>query len=143
MHNFKVGDVVERLDDVFLHLVGPGPHVVTGVDTTGRLQINDWCGWCGITHPWCAEYFTLVEAGDDELPPAPESVRYNDEYPDRTIYEQTWLDVKRNTHRIYLESGQYGTSRGVGMEISPEAALQLAHDLNRMAMEIRRKEKQG
>lgn len=32
-------------------------------------------------YPWYSNNFVLVES--DELPPAPESVLYNDEYPDR------------------------------------------------------------
>lgn len=76
MVNFKVGDVVERLDDGFLQqLVGPGPYIVTGVNTTGWLQINGWCDRAGNEYPWYAKYFTLVDGGDDELPPAPERVR--------------------------------------------------------------------
>lgn len=139
MVNFKVGDAVKRV----YNYDAPGGlpvgevGIVSVLRGTGFVEIEGYGGWLHNT-----ENLESV-TWDDELPPAPESVRYNDEYPDRTAYEQTWLDVKRRTHRIYLESGQYGTSRGVGMEISPEAALQLAHDLNRMAMEIKRKEKQG
>lgn len=143
MHNFKAGD--EAI------LVSVEPHWKVQVGTKVRIH-KPTVGGAGpgyyvelSTQPGSTRYYAEHRLGpvDDPLPPAPESVRYNDEYPDRTVYEQTWLDVKRKTHRIYLESGQYGTSHGVGMEISPEAALQLAHDLNRMAMEIKRKEKQG
>lgn len=139
MVNFKVGDAVKRVRGCGISAGLPAGKVgiVSVLRGTGFVEIEGYGGWLHNT-----ENLELV-TWDDELPPAPESVRYNDEYPDRTAYEQTWLDVKRRTHRIYLESGQYGTSRGVGMEISPEAALQLAHDLNRMAMEIKRKEKQG
>lgn len=80
---------------------------------------------------------------DDPLPPAPESVRYNDEYAIPGIYKTTWLDVKRDPHHVYLETGQYDTDHGVGMVLGPDAALQLAHDLNRMANEIKRKEKRN
>lgn len=137
MVNFKVGDAVKRVYNCGVPAGLPAGKVglVSVLRGTGFVEIEGYGGWLHNT-----ENLELV-TWDDELPPAPESVRYNDEYPDRTAYEQTWLDVKRCTHRIYLESGQYGTSRGVGMEISPEAALQLAHDLRRMAMEIKRKEK--
>lgn len=146
MNNFKIGDVVERRDSHnsggFLRTIGPGPYVVTAVSSAGGwLCINSWDDGGRDRHPWPAKRFNLVTEQDDPLPPAPESVRYNDDYPDRTAYKQTWLDIKRCTHRIYLESGQYGTGHGVGMEITPDAALQLAHDLTRMAMEIKRKEK--
>lgn len=89
-----------------------------------------------------AVLFTPLIEQDDPLPPAPESVRYNDEYYHRSTYKQTWLDVKQDPSQIYIETGQYGEYKGVGIVLSPDAALQLAHDLTRMAMEIKRKEKQ-
>ncbi|QHJ80658.1 MAG: hypothetical protein [Caudoviricetes sp.] len=144
MNNFKIGDVVERLDDDFLSLVGPGPHVVTGVGTYGWLQINDWCDRSGNTHPWSPQYFTLVDGGDDELPPAPESVRYNegtDAYP---------LEVKSlEANPYYPRRIRIGILCGTSdvshkyHAVDPDTALQLAHDLTRMAMEIKRKEKQN
>lgn len=77
MGNFKIGDVVKRrLDAGFLHTVGPEPHVVTGVDANGWLQINHWWGWSGHAYPWSPQYFTLVDGVDDELPPAPENGLY-------------------------------------------------------------------
>ncbi len=87
--------------------------------------------------------FTPLIEQDDPLPPAPESVRYNDEYFNRLAYKQTWMDVKQDHNQIYIETGQYGEYKGVGMVLNPDSALQLAHDLNRMAMEIKRKEKQN
>lgn len=90
-----------------------------------------------------AVLFTPLIEQDDPLPPAPGSVRYNDEYPYRSAYKQTWLDVKQDDNQVYIETGQYGESKGVGMVLSADAALQLAHDLNRMANEIKRKEKQN
>lgn len=146
MSKFKVGDVVERTgrdSNLWLDFTAAdaGPYVVTNT-TVGWIQINGYKGSNGCnTHPFEADKFKLVEQ-DDPLPPAPESVRYNDEYPDRFAYKQTWLDVKQDHNQVYIETGQYGEYNGVGMVLSPDAALQLAHDLNRMANEIKRKEKQ-
>ena len=137
MVNFKIGDTVERVEAGAGGLRAGERGIVTGFGF-GYVLIAGKGSW---KHALCT--LRLVDEQDDPLPPAPESARYNDEYPDRTAYKQTWLDVKRCTPRIYLEAGQYGTGHGVGMEISPEAALQLAHDLRRMAMEIKRKEKQN
>lgn len=144
MSNFKIGDVVKRLDAGFLHHVGPEPHVVTGVTTDGWLQVNHWRGLSGQEYPWYAKYFTLVDGGDDELPPAPESVLYNarsdkgcnlevaslkaNEYYDARIRIGVWNNC--------------GAKQGKVTCLTPDAALQLAHDLRRMAMEIKRKEKQ-
>lgn len=133
MSNFKIGDVVERLDANFLRLVGPGPHVVTGVGTYGRLQINHWRN--GGSYPWSPQYFTLVEGVDDELPPAPKSVRYYT-VPSKTQY----LDILHNEfgeveiRSILPDFASYNY-------LTPDAALQLAHDLNRMANEIKRRER--
>lgn len=146
MVKFKVGDVVERCVDIptFEKLVGHGPYVVTSMTRSGSwLQINGWVD-LATAHPWCAGYFKLAAGQlDDPLPPAPESVRYNDEYPDRRTYKQTWLNVKQDNVQLYIETGQYGEDKGVGMVLSPDSALQLAHDLTRMAMEIKRKGKQN
>lgn len=140
MNKFRIGDTVRRVDtwDLSAGLPSGEVGIVSVLHGNDIVEIKGYGDWLHTT-----ENLELVEQVDDELPPAPESVRYNDEYPYRTTYKQTWLDVERCTHRIYLASGQYGTDRGVGMQISPEAALQLAHDLRRMAMEIRRKERNG
>lgn len=88
--------------------------------------------------------FELVEEQDDPLPPAPKSVLYNarsdqgcnlevaslkaNEYYDARIRIGVWNNV--------------GAKQGKVTCLTPDAALQLAHDLTRMAMEIKRKEKQ-
>lgn len=142
MGNFKVGDVVVYLDDTS----SPGqvmlgvPKVVQSVSSCGMyLRVyRDDNGGIG---EYCAENFALAQEQDDPLPPAPESVRYNDEYADRSAYKQTWLDVEQDHNQIYIETGQYvDECKGIGMVLSPDAALQLAHDLRRMAMSIKRKE---
>lgn len=55
MHNFKVGDVVERVrdEDYFYRTQGTGPYVVTSVSVSGRwVQINGWDDSGGDPHPW-------------------------------------------------------------------------------------------
>lgn len=132
MKHFKNGADVVVVEEVADFRVGD-THTVDYVDRYGRVWL-DCGGWLQ------AKRLRLVEQ-DDPLPPAPESVRYNDEYPNRSAYKQTWLDVKQDDNQVYIETGQYGESKGVGMVLSADAALQLAHDLTRMAMEIKRKEK--
>ena len=145
MVNFKVGDVVERFDDDFLQLVGPGPHIVTGVNTAGWLQINRWKAYSGDEYPWYPDYFTLVDGGYDELPPAPKSVLYfnsiRSEGNDQCITVRPDDDPRyEGTLCISVHPrGDYTGYQSVALD--PDAALQLAHDLHRMAMEIKRKGK--
>lgn len=142
MHNFKVGDKVVRKahhnNDIFLHYVGPAPYVVTAVSTDGYfLGINNWGDSGGDRCPWSRSNFTLVAEQDDPLPPAPESVLYLKDDGQRKLIASMYhssVGIK-----IHLEYPSIVKCLGYSME--PDAALQLAHDLRRMAMEIKRKEK--
>lgn len=154
MHKFKVGDKVVRKEemgkDTFFQdrLGGKIYYVVTSVSDGGYwLQLDGW-GSNHNTHPWYVLNFELYQEPDEELPPVPSSVSY--------------LNTKRdrgNDQRLVLERNNSETDEGllyigvvprknstraeqeIGINMSPDAALQLAHDLNRMAMEIKRKEK--
>lgn len=143
MAKFKAGDKAVLMSVEPYWGVEVGAEVKIKGPFEGSAGPGYWVELCN--EPGSCIYYAERRLGpvDDPLPPAPESVRYNDEYPIPNIYERTWLDVRRDPHHIYLESGQYGTTHGVGMVLGPDAALQLAHDLTRMAMEIKRKEKQG
>ena len=149
MSKFKVGDVVQRKshpNDItkYLGCGNNGTYTVTDVNSNGSLiQLDGWDDVGKDSYPWYSNNFVLAES--DELPQAPGSVLYNDEYPDRTAYNQTWLRVYLDSigTLITLHSGQYGDeSRGVGMRLSADAALQLCHDLRRMAMSIKKNGKQ-
>ncbi len=143
MTKFKVGDTVERILNAgdaryFSRQVGSGPYVVTSVSPTGKwLGINGWVDDNGDKEPWHVLNFTLLEQQDDPLPPAPESVRYYT-VPSKTQY----LDILPNEfgeveiRSMLPDFASYNY-------LTPDAALQLAHDLNRMANEIKRKEKQN
>lgn len=143
MGKFKVGDKVLRVSgvvDLVTHITGiekGGIYTVESV-SKGMLTLVESFHQ-GFTFP--GTHFTLVDEQDDPLPPVPENVRYNDEYPDHSVYKQTWLDVKQDRNQIYIKTGQYGESKGVGMVLSPDAVLQLAHDLRRLAMKIKREDK--
>lgn len=152
MTKFKVGDVVERTDGGSCIWQGfteqdSGPYVVTKA-LGGWLQINGYTTCSGRnTRPFAASGFELVEQ-DDPLPTAPESVRYynsfimgnNDqnltvepapEYPGEGLLR---LLITPNSH-----STRNVTPLSINMD--PDAVLQLAHDLNRMANEIKRRER--
>lgn len=88
-----------------------------------------------------AVLFTPLIEQDDPLPPAPESVRYYHRgyYG---IHADAYLDV----HSGHFASGpriRINDKDNRGITIDADTALQLAHDLTRMAMEIKRKEKQN
>lgn len=141
MAKFKVGDVVERAgrdSNIWLDFTAAdsGPYVVTSTTVGGWIQINGYKGYDGYnTHPFDTDKFKLVEQ-DDPCPPAPESVRYYTS-PGKMNYLDIHIDTygelciaatsDRDTFYNYLDA---------------DAALQLAHDLNRMANEIKRREKQ-
>lgn len=137
MHNFKVGDKVVRKahhnNDIFLHYVGPAPYVVTAVSTDGYfLCINNWEDSGGDRYPWSRSNFTLVAEQDDPLPPAPESGLY--------FNHNGTLSAS-----LKLAEGSIALGTNTSLlkvRLTPETALDLAYDLRRMAMKIKRKEKQ-
>lgn len=143
MGKFNVGDVVVRkhaLNNLFRYEIGDGPYIVTAVSSRGHwLQINGWDSNGKDKHPWCAINFELVQM-DDPLPPAPESVRYYHRGY-HSIHTDAYLDV----HSGHFASGpriRINDKDNRGITIDADTALQLAHDLRRMAMDIKRKEKQ-
>lgn len=132
MHNFKVGDVVERVVAPlpFKILEGGGPYTVTAVSPSAHfIQINLNTHY-GDHYPWDARNFKLVEQ-DDPLPPAPESGVYFNHNNSRKATLRAEEDV--------VALGVDGAARKV--RLTADTALVLAHDLLRMAMEIKRKGK--
>lgn len=151
MSKFKVGDKVVRKspDDSSSFKKHQGDfdyYTVTATTSRGHwLQLDNFT-IDGDYYPWYAPNFELYQEPDGELPPVPASVAYmnsergrgNDQ---RLVLERcSWTDgllyigivPKKNSTRAEQE---------IGINMSPDAALQLAHDLRRMAMDIRRKEK--
>lgn len=141
MVNFKVGDVVVYTGNNYTgRQIQPGvPKVVQSVSPCGEyLRVcRDDNGKIG-EYPK-KDFYLFQEEQDDPLPPAPESVSYLKEEGQRKLtarmYPQS-VNIK-----IHLEYPSNVKCLGYSME--PDAALQLAHDLRRMAMEIKRKERNG
>ena len=156
MYKFKVGDKVAVVASIvntgFMDLLRSALGVrkyytITHVSAGGFwLQLDGMVRY-GDPAPWCSEYFELYQEPDDELPPVPDGVAYMNSKRDpgndqRLVLERySWTDEnllyigivpKKNSTRAELE---------IGINIDPDSALQLAHDLRRMAMEIKRKEK--
>ena len=147
MGNFKVGDKVVSTDDVSAVTTR-----ITGIKPGGVYTVEEACGAIvalvesfkpGFT--FSAECFKLLEEQDDPLPPAPESVVYfnsiRDKGNDQCITVRPDDDPRyEGTLCISIHPrGDYNEYKSVVLD--PDAALQLAHDLNRMANEIKRKER--
>lgn len=154
MSKFKVGDVVLRNHNPsgrwqeFAQQTPSTQYTVTAVN--GRwIQVNGY-SFLDDTCPFLGTNFTLAaELQDDELPPAPESVSYYNSYivgqNDQYLVLDGYCDYYPDKGLMFLGIVPRGSTRAtkeIGINMDADAALQLAHDLTRMAMEIKRKEKQ-
>ncbi|ACY66743.1 hypothetical protein KP-KP34p12 [Klebsiella phage KP34] len=153
MSKFKVGDKVVRTvrgreDEDFLCMLGEAAYyTVTSVSFGGCwLQVN------GVSkvydeRPWAATNFERYQEPKDELPPVQSSVSYLNTKRDPGNDQRLVLERDSETDEGLLYIGiipRKGSTRAeqeIGINMSPDAALQLAHDLRRMAMEIKRKGK--
>lgn len=150
MSKFKVGDkvVVGAADTGFMAPLRSFQGVREYYTVTNISAGGYWLQLDGVHHfgdltPWRAEYFKLYQEPDDELPPVPDSVYYPDMY---TLL--TGLYACGGTSGLTVRQSPY-TAEAISLSIDgskwtrldADAALQLAHDLRRMAMDIRRKEK--
>ena len=135
MHNFKAGNVVVCMDNTrYTSQVKLGvPKVVHSVSPCGKyLRVfRDDIRKIGGYH---AEDFILFqEEQDDPLPPAPESGLYfnhNGTLSASLKLAEGFIALGTNTSLLKVR-------------LTPETALDLAYDLRRMAMEIKRKGRNG
>ena len=153
MPMFKVGDKVVRLDGtttvLFQKILGSKKYyIVTSVSGGYWLQVD---GRVDRTdkHPWYAPNFELYQEPEDELPPVPASVSYMSFKRDPGNDQRLVLDKDNGDGEGLMYIGvipRKGSNRAkveIGINIDPDAALQLAHDLRRMAMAIRRVGRDG
>lgn len=160
MSKFKVGDRVVRLDgsptELFYKILGiKDYYTVTYTSNCGRWIQLDGVHHVGDATPWGGINFELYkELGDDELPPVPDSVMYfnsvrDEDNDQRLVVQMTSSDAGKwsdeaNAHiglMVIPRTGSTLSHNAIGINLAPDAALQLAHDLRRMAMDIKRKEK--
>lgn len=140
MSKFKVGDKVVRKscglgDAEFLSELGLDIYyIVTSVSDGGYWLQVDGVSKPSCKHPWYALNFELYQEPDDELPPAPSSVSYIKDGGQRKLRAQ----IAGCSVNLILSLRKVSA---LGYSLDPDAALQLAHDLRRMAMEIKRKDK--
>lgn len=154
MSMFKVGDKVVRKewcgeDEYFISKLGSSPYyIVTSVSAGGRFIQVDGFITRSDRHPWYVDNFELYqEPEDEELPPVPASVTYMNSKRDSGNDQRLVLEKDNGCGEGLMYIGvipRKGSTRAqeeIGINIDPDSALQLAHDLRRMAMEIKRKEK--
>lgn len=148
MSKFKIGDKVVRKspDDSSSFKKYQGDfdyYTVTNMSSSGYwLQLDNFT-IDDDYYPWYAPNFELYQEPDDELPPVPDSVYYPDMH---TLL--TGLYACGGTSGLTVRQSPY-TSEAISLSIDgskwtrldADAALQLAHDLRRMAMDIKRKKK--
>ncbi|UYE94841.1 hypothetical protein Skp1_00011 [Klebsiella phage SKP1] len=149
MSMFKVGDKVVRKescgeDEFFLSKLGRDIYyTVTSVSKRGSfIQVNG-LGTSGDKHPWYISNFELYQGPEDELPPVPDSVYYPDMYTlltgSRAAGGTSGLTVRQSPYTAEAISLSIDHSKWTRLDA--DAALQLAHDLRRMAMKIKREQK--
>lgn len=153
MSKFKVGDKVVRKssslsDAEFLSNLGLDIYyVVTSVGDGGYWLQVDGVSTRDAKHPWYYLNFELYQEPDDELPPVPDKVAYMNSQRDRGNDQRLVLERDSETAEglmyigIVPKKDSTRAKQEIGINMSPDAALQLAHDLRRMAMDIKRKEK--
>lgn len=142
MSNFKVGDAVVAVMEYPGQLTLGKEYTILSIayDCWHRVRADD-----GTVEGFTANTFKL--ATDDPLPPVPSSVSYLNTKRDRGNDQRLVLERDSETDEGLLYIGivpRKGSTRAeqeIGINMSPDAALQLAHDLRRMAMDIKRKEK--
>ena len=141
MSNFKVGDKVVRTVEskTFWLIQGvKNYYIVTDVGAGGYWLQLDGVRDKEDPRPWYAPNFELYqEPEDEELPPVPDSVSYLKENGRRKLM----ASINGDSVNVLMCLSYRGIIDAVSYNMEPDAALQLAHDLRRMAMEIRRKEK--
>ncbi|QJI52586.1 hypothetical protein VLC6_12 [Klebsiella phage VLC6] len=153
MHKFKVGDKVVRLDgtptELFHKILGSKEYyIVTYISNCGRWLQLDGVQHLGDAAPWGGINFKLYqEPGDDELPPVPVSVTYMNSKRDQGNDQRLVLEKDNGLGEGLMYIGvipRKGSTRAreeIGINIDPDSALQLAHDIRRMAMSVKREQK--
>lgn len=150
---FKVGDKVvrkPRKDNYTfeMHMGVFDYYTITSISKAGWwLQLDNFTDNGKDPHPWYASNFELYQEQENELPPVPDKVAYMNSKRDSGNDQRLVLEKDNGCGEGLMYIGvipRKGSTRAqeeIGINIDPDSALQLAHDIRRMAMEIKRKEK--
>lgn len=145
MHKFKVGDKVVLAPgnsgvEYFYALQGKREYytITDTASASGYWLQLDGVVRSGVDHyPWHWSFFNMYQEPEDELPPVPRSVSYLKENGRRKLV----ASINGDSVNVLMCLSYRGIIDAVSYNMEPDAALQLAQDLRRMAMEIKRKEK--
>jgi hypothetical protein len=144
MSNFKVGDAVVAVREFPGQLTRGKEYTILSISYEGwhRVRTDN-----GTVDGFKANAFRL--ATDDPLPPAPDSVLYYNSTRQADNFQhmlvQPHWELDGHLSIAIVNSGKkfdplaYGDILSINLE--PDAALQLAHDLRRMAMSVKREQK--
>jgi hypothetical protein len=153
MSKFKVGDKVVRKahknTSSFKSYMGDfAYYVITDITTSGHwLQLDNFTDGGADPYPWYADNFELYQEPKDELPPVPASVAYMNYKRDPGNDQRLVLEKDNGCGEGLMYIGvipRKGSTRAqeeIGINIDPDSALQLAHDIRRMAMSVKRGQK--
>lgn len=142
MSNFKVGDAVVAVREFPGQLTRGKEYTILSISYEGwhRVRTDN-----GTVDGFTANAFRL--ATDDPLPQVPDSVAYLNTKRDPGNDQRLVLERDSETDEglLYIgivpRKGSTRAEREIGINMSPDAALQLAHDLRRMAMSVKREQK--
>ncbi|UUB20317.1 hypothetical protein [Klebsiella phage JKP2] len=141
---FKVGDKVQSVVKVAGKTMR-GEVVTKGIGFNVDIKITEGAGTyvAGDIYRGSIVFWEVIKEADEELPPVPDSVYYPDMYTlltgERAVGGTSGLTVRQSPYTAGAISLSIDHSKWTRLDA--DAALQLAHDLSRMAMEIKRKEK--
>lgn len=142
MSNFKVGDAVVAVREFPGQLTRGKEYTILSISYGHwhRVRTDN-----GLVDGFSANAFKL--ATDDPLPPVPDKVAYMNSKRGQGNDQRLVLEKDNGLGEGLMYIGvipRKGSTRAqeeIGINIDSDSALQLAHDLRRMAMDIKRKEK--
>lgn len=142
MSNFKVGDAVVAVREFPGQLTRGKEYTILSISYEGwhRVRTDN-----GTVDGFTANAFKL--ATDDPLPPVPDSVAYLNTKRDRGNDQRLVLEKDNGLGEGLMYIGvipRKGSTRAqeeIGINIDPDSALQLAHDIRRMATSVKREQK--
>lgn len=139
MSNFKVGDKVVAVREFPGQLTRGKEYTILSISYGHWHRVRKDNGLVG---GFSANAFKL--AADDPLPPVPSSVSYMNTKRDPGNDQRLVLEKDSDTNEglLYIgivpRKGSTRAEREIGINMSPDSALQLAHDIRRMAMKVKR-----
>lgn len=147
MSKFKVGDKVQRIKKIEGktmrgEVVTKGPGLYIDIKLTEGAGIH----YAGDIYGGSADFWEVIEERD-ELPPVPDKVAYMNSKRNRGNDQRLVLDKDNGEGEGLMYIGvipRKGSTRAqeeIGINIDPDSALQLAHDIRRMAMAVKREQR--